>query len=145
MQIREAHLEDLDLLAPLFDAYRVFYNQESDTNAAKLFLSKRIVGKQSIILLALDNDKTPLGFTQLYPSFSSVALKRVYILNDLFVTQEARGRGVGEALLDAAKQVAKNHGARGLVLETARDNPAQKLYEKNGWTKDSSLHYYWEV
>lgn len=145
MRINQVQVKDIDLVVPLFDAYRVFYKQESDLVAAKIFLNKRIVGHQSIILLAQDDDNTPLGFTQLYPSFSSVALKRVFILNDLFVAQEGRNQGVGEALLEAAKDIARKHGARGLVLETDADNPAQKLYEKNGWTKDTALHYYWEV
>ena len=145
MHIKTATLKDLDLLAPLFDAYRVFYKQESNLTNATIFLQKRIEGKQSIILLALSEDQKALGFTQLYPSFSSVALKQVFILNDLFVAQEGRNQGVGAALLDAAKEVARKCNARGLVLETDKDNPAQKLYEKNGWTKDTALHYFWEV
>lgn len=145
MNIVKADLSHLETIVPLFDAYRVFYKQPSDPMLAKLFLTKRMVGQQSIILLAQDDQNKGLGFTQLYPSFSSVALKQVYILNDLFVAANARGKGVGAALLDAAKEIASLHGARGLVLETAADNPAQKLYEKNGWTKDTALHYYWEV
>ncbi len=145
MQIKKVALDDLDTMAPLFDAYRMFYKQESNLGAAKLFLSKRVEDNQSIILLAQDDNNSALGFTQLYPSFSSVALKQVFILNDLFVCKEGRDKGVGSALLEAAKDVAREHGARGLVLETDKDNPAQKLYEKNGWTKDSALHYYWEV
>jgi len=145
MQIKRAQLEDLDAITPLFDAYRVFYKQASNKNAAHDFIKSRLKNKQSIILIAQDENQNPIGFTQLYPSYSSVALKQVFILNDLFVAKEGRNTGVGAALLDAAKDIARKNGARGLVLETDRDNPAQKLYEKNGWTKDRSLHYYWEV
>ena len=145
MQIQRATREHLEALTPLFNAYRVFYKQESDTAAAKMFLNERFEKQDSVIFLAKDEADNALGFTQLYPSFSSVAMKRVYILNDLFVTPEARGKQAGTALLEQAKSFAKEHGARGLVLETGADNPAQKLYEKNGWTQDPSLHYYWEV
>ncbi|MDC7997821.1 GNAT family N-acetyltransferase [Gilvibacter sediminis] len=145
MQIQRATREHLEALTPLFNAYRVFYKQKSDTTAAQTFLNERFEKQDSVIFLAKDEAGNAVGFTQLYPSFSSVAMKRVYILNDLFVTPEARGKQAGTALLEQAKSFAKEHSARGLVLETDADNPAQKLYEKNGWTHDPALHYYWEV
>ena len=145
MNTLRASREHLNHLTPLFNGYRVFYKQESNPAAAKAFLQERFEKQDSVIFLAQDENGNALGFTQLYPSFSSVAMKRVYILNDLFVTPEARGQQVGTALLEQAKSFAQAQGARGLVLETGADNPAQKLYEKNGWTQDPALHYYWEV
>ncbi|NQX78147.1 GNAT family N-acetyltransferase [Gilvibacter sp.] len=145
MNTLRASREHLNHLTPLFNGYRVFYKQESNPAAAKAFLQERFEKQDSVIFLAQDENGNALGFTQLYPSFSSVAMKRVYILNDLFVTPEARGQQVGTALLEQAKSFAQEQGARGLVLETGADNPAQKLYEKNGWTQDPALHYYWEV
>ncbi|WP_435577828.1 N-acetyltransferase family protein [Gilvibacter sp.] len=145
MNTLRASREHLERLTPLFNGYRVFYKQESNAAAAKAFLQERFEKKDSVIFLAEDGTGNALGFAQLYPSFSSVTMKRVFILNDLFVTPEARGQQVGTALLEQAKSFAKEQGARGLVLETGADNPAQKLYEKNGWTQDPALHYYWEV
>ena len=145
MTTLRASSEHLERLTPLFNGYRVFYKQESNAAAAKAFLKERFEKQDSVIFLAEDEAGNALGFTQLYPSFSSVAMKRVFILNDLFVSPEARGRQVGTALLEQAKSFAQEQGARGLVLETGADNPAQKLYEKNGWTQDPALHYYWEV
>ena len=143
MEIRKASLQDLELITPLFDAYRVFYKQESDLDAARNFLKKRFSSNETVIFLAVDNGK-PIGFTQLYTTFSSVSLQPFFILNDLFVSPEARKKGVGEALLNAAKEHCKELNYKGLSLETATDNPAQKLYERLGWAKDEGfLHYFW--
>lgn len=114
--------------------------------AAEEFLLDRFDKSDSEIFMAYTDDGTAIGFTQLYPSFSSVAMQRVYILNDLFVHPDHRGLGVGEALMNYAKEFAKAQKARGLTLETAVDNPARKLYERLGWTKDSEVfHYTWEA
>ena len=146
MNIQRATKEDLPQLVPLFDRYRVFYKQPSNPVAARTFLSSRFEQNDSVIFLALDDNGNGLGFTQLYPSFSSVAMQGTYILNDLFVTEEARGKGIGEALMTHAKTFAIQEGSRGLTLETAHDNPAQKLYERLGWQKDTHvIHYTWEI
>jgi len=146
MTIVKATKKQISKLVPLFDAYRVFYKQISNPEAARNFLSERFKKKDSTIFLAVDDEGNGLGFTQLYPSFSSVAIQRTYILNDLFVTAEARGKGVGEALMNHAKQFAIDQGARGVTLETDVTNPAQKLYERLGWKKDTYVfHYTWEV
>lgn len=145
MEIVQASAANLEQLTPLFNGYRIFYEQASDLGAAHNFLKERLEKKDSVIFIALDDSGQGLGFTQLYPSFSSVSMKRVFILNDLFVDEMARGRQVGTALLDRAKEFSFSEGAKGLVLETAADNPAQRLYEKNGWTKDTALHFYWQA
>tara|TARA_R110002124_G_scaffold227889_1_gene393115 strand:- start:10900 stop:11340 length:441 start_codon:yes stop_codon:yes gene_type:complete len=146
MQIIRATTDNLDILVPLFDGYRVFYNQKSNPEAARKFLNERFQKEDSVIFLATASDSLGLGFTQLYPSFSSVSMQRTYILNDLFVSSEARKKGIGEALMERAKLFAKNEGSKGLTLETAIDNPAQKLYERLGWKKDTHVnHYTWEI
>nr|WP_299173913.1 GNAT family N-acetyltransferase [uncultured Allomuricauda sp.] len=143
MEIKKASLDDLELIVPLFDAYRVFYEQNSDCDAARIFLKERFLRNETLLLLAMDNGK-PIGFTQLYTTFSSVSMQPIYILNDLFVISESRKKGVGEALLNEAKEYCKQAGYKGLSLETAVSNPAQKLYERLGWVKDESyLHYFW--
>ena len=146
MKIIQATSYQINQLIPLFDRYRVFYEQKSNPEAARTFLTERFNKKDSIIFLALDSSGKGLGFTQLYPSYSSVYMQRTYILNDLFVASEARKRGIGEALLMQAKQFAISEGSKGLVLETATDNPAQTLYKRLGWVEDIDvIHYTWDI
>jgi GNAT superfamily N-acetyltransferase len=145
MKIIQANISHLPLIAPLFDAYRQFYKQATNLPLAEAFLRERIEQKESIIFMAVEGEKC-LGFTQLYPSFSSVSAQKMWILNDLFVLPEMRGKGVGEEILKYAQQFAKETNAKGLALSTATDNPAQKLYEKAGWKlEDDFLHYYWRT
>ncbi len=108
---------------------------------ARLFILERLSNAESVIFLAFERT-TPVGFTQLYPSFSSVSLKRLWMLNDLFVLPTVRKLGVGAALLKRARQFTMETNAKGLVLETASDNPAQKLYERLGWTRDEAFYRY---
>lgn len=146
MKVKKASEADLEQLVPLFNGYRVFYKQASNPEAARNFLAQRFQKKDSIIFIAVASDGTGLGFTQLYPSYSSVSMQRTYILNDLFVASEARKKGVGEALMEAAKKFAIAEGSKGLTLETDHDNPAQKLYQRLGWKKDTQVnHYTWEI
>ena len=140
--IRQAVLADLDAVAILFDGYRQFYGQASDEAAAKTFLQARFEHGQSVVLLA-ESQGQAVGFTQLYPSFSSVSMARVFVLNDLFVSPTARRRGVGEALLDAAADHARQLGAVRLSLNTDVQNlPAQALYASRGWARDQKYHAY---
>jgi ribosomal protein S18 acetylase RimI-like enzyme len=145
MTTRRAYVEDINQLAPLFDAYRIFYKQDSDIKGAKAFLMSRFSLKDSVIFVAT-NDQEIVGFTQLYPTYSSVKMQRAYILNDLYVSKTQRKKGIGEALLNTAKQFCETEQLRGLTLETDLDNPAQHLYERLGWKKDTDvLHYTWEL
>ncbi len=138
-----AELDDLDALVPLFDAYRRFYGQPSDLAGARAFLADRFKRGESVIFLAVV-DGAIVGFAQLYPSFSSVSMKRLWVLNDLFVTADARKSGAGRALLERAERWATETGAKGLTLSTQITNlTAQRLYEACGWTKDHEfLHYH---
>jgi ribosomal protein S18 acetylase RimI-like enzyme len=141
ISIRRASEDDLDLLAPLFDAYRQFYAQPSDLQRAHDWLQARLQRDESVLLIA-ERNEAAVGFTQLYPMFSSVRTARLWVLNDLFVATEARRLGVARALLDAAAQFAREDGAAGIMLETSRDNqPARALYAAAGWSEDASQWY----
>ncbi|TKD65817.1 GNAT family N-acetyltransferase [Flavobacterium sp. ASW18X] len=143
VEIKRATLATIADVAFLFDAYRVFYKQTSDVAAAHKFLTERLSKDESVIFVAY-LEGNPVGFTQLYTSFSSVSLQPLFILNDLFVEGAHRGKGIGEQLLFAAKTLCKQNNYKGVALETAEDNPAQHLYEKLGWIKDNGfLHYFW--
>jgi len=143
MKILRATKEHISLIAPLFDAYRIFYKQSSDLAGAKSFLTKRMEANESILFLAMDKNSA-VGFTQLYTTFSSVSMESFYILNDLYVVPNYRGKGIGEALLNKAKEQCKQMNYKGIGLETSSDNPAQQLYEKLDWQKDlEHYHYFW--
>jgi len=140
--IRQATVADLNLLVPLFDAYRQFYRQPGDVERARRFLLERLEHKQSVILLAFEDDAA-IGFTQLYPSFSSGAMAPTFILNDLFVAPEARRRGAGSALLQAAAEYGRRSGALRLILSTEVTNTiAQSVYERMGWKRDTDFCVY---
>ena len=143
MEIKRATIGDLDDAAPLFDAYRQFYGQRSDVDAARAFLDERLRRDESVIFLAVGDGGDALGFMQLYPSFSSVSLKRLWVLNDLFVGPHVRRGGVGRRLLDRAREWAIETGSKGLVLATAVDNgKARALYESCGWERDDEYQHY---
>jgi GNAT superfamily N-acetyltransferase len=143
-QIRRASGADLRTLAELFDGYRQFYGQPADLPLAEAFLRDRFAHDDSAVFLAIDpHSGDGLGFVQLYPCFSSVAARRIWILNDLFVTPAARRRGVGRALLDAARDHGLATGAKRLVLSTAATNDdARALYESYGYKQDDVFLVY---
>lgn len=140
--IHRADSRHLELLLPLFDGYRQFYRQPSNLEAEEAFLRERILKQESVIFVALVGNKGA-GFTQLYPSFSSVTMQRQWILNDLFVEPEFRKLGVADAIMQTAEEFSYADNAKGLVLSTAVDNlPAQTLYEKRGWKRDTAFYTY---
>jgi GNAT superfamily N-acetyltransferase len=139
MKVSIADIFDLDTAAGLFNQYRVFYGKPSDPEGARRFLSERLIHQQSVVLLARDDAGAAVGFVQLYPTYSSVSMRKKFILNDLFVEPAARKAGVGAALLEEAKRVAEQFGALALTLSTAVDNhAAQHLYKSNGWELDAN-------
>jgi GNAT superfamily N-acetyltransferase len=135
-------VSDLDGLVPLFDRYRQFYRQPSEPDRIRTFLRERFEHNQSVIFVAV-KDGASVGFTQLYPSFSSGALARIFILNDLFVDPSARLMGTGTALLQAAAEYGRRFHALRLVLSTESNNVvAQSLYEKLGWKRNTEFCTY---
>jgi ribosomal protein S18 acetylase RimI-like enzyme len=139
---RLAALEDVPRVAPLFDAYRQFYKQPADPILAMRFLHDRMRREESLLLIA-EADQEALGFCQLYPTFCSVQARPIMVLYDLFVAEDARGKGVGRALLTAAEALAVKRGVARLDLSTARKNfAAQALYEALGWKRDKLFYTY---
>lgn len=143
IEIIRADPSHLDLIAPLFDAYRQFYEQPADLTKARNFIEARLKNDDSVIFLALDPDGAAIGFTQLFPSFCSVAAKNVWSLEDLFVSPRARRTGAARALMNRAKQLGNETGAAWLRLQTAVTNIAgQTLYESQGWDRDTEFYTY---
>lgn len=144
LDIKRVTKDDVVLVALLFDAYRVFYQQRSDLKAAFDFLEQRISKDESVIFVATMQGEA-VGFVQLYPIFSSVSLKPAWLLNDLFVAEQSRNRGVAESLLQQAKQFGLETGAAFMLLQTAYDNyKAQSVYEKNGWVKTQDFFFQYD-
>lgn len=142
MQIRTAERGDVPLVAPLFNAYRVFYGQNSDLDGASDCISDNLRLGRSTIFLA-EEEGAAVGFTQLYPAFCSVEMKPFYVLYDLFVAPNHRTKGVGSALLKHAHAWAKAEGAFRVVLETAHTNKtAQSVYEGLGYELETEFRKY---
>ncbi len=139
--IERARAQHLDSLVPLFAAYRRFYGRDDDPRA-RGFLEERLARGESVVFMArLDGEA--IGFTQLYPSYASVSLAKIFVLYDLFVAPTARRCGAGTALLRAAVEYAAAHGASELMLQTATGNlTAQRLYEREGWIRDDEFYVY---
>ena len=143
VHIRPATTADADTIAPLFDAYRQFYEQAPDLAGARAFIAERLEREESVILLALDGTQTAVGFCQLYPTFCSVEARPIYALYDLFVRPDSRRSGAGKALLLAAESLAAAHGKARMDLTTARTNlTAQAAYESLGWIRDEVFFAY---
>ena len=141
--VRQASVHDLDAVAPLFDAYRQFYRQAPDLARARAFLAERFAHHESVVFLAFDERAQAVGFTQLYPVFSSVRAVRSYLLNDLYVTAAARRHGIARRLLVASADYARANGAASMALTTALDNAAaQRLYESLGWVRETEFCEY---
>ena len=94
MRIRTAFIEDLDQLVTLFEEYRAFYHKPAQPEVAREFLRNRMNNKESVIYVAELKNKSLAGFVQLYPYFSSTNLKRLWLLNDLYVNPNYRGQGI---------------------------------------------------
>ena len=142
MDIILAKLEHLTDVAPLFNQYRVFYHQPSDLSAARQFMAQRLQQQDSAIFLAVDQGDS-VGFTQLYPSFSSVSMQRIWILNDLYVIESHRRQGVAKQLMQAAAAYGRGRGAVSLKLATQTTNTiALRLYASLGYQQDREFEHF---
>ncbi|MCG7377025.1 GNAT family N-acetyltransferase [Paenibacillus sp. ACRSA] len=158
-QIRIAELADTEHVSELFNQYRMFYNQPSDLEGVSQYIKDRMQRNESIILVAerviesgehdqnteVDNrnNRGVMGFVQLYPSFSSVSMGCIWVLNDLYVLPEYRQQGIARKLLQASRALAKERGIIRLSLSTAISNKqAQALYESEGYAVDTNFLYY---
>jgi GNAT superfamily N-acetyltransferase len=142
-KIRKATIKDLNLVVELFDKYRVFYERETDKEKALEFLSERLKLNDSEIFVAETNDNSLVGFIQLYPLFSSTRMRPLWLLNDLFVNKEYRGKGISKQLIETAKNLCIQTNDCGLILETAKTNSiGNELYPNIGFSLDEEHNYY---
>lgn len=140
--IREAVIEDIESLSQVFEGYRIWYNQKANLDGAVEFLTERLKNKESEIFVC-EVEGEIVGFTQLYPLFSSTRMKRIWLLNDLFVMEQHRGKGISIGLIDRAKKLVKDTGAFAMFLETDKTNDiGNQLYPRAGFELNTISNYY---
>jgi ribosomal protein S18 acetylase RimI-like enzyme len=143
MQTYQATLNDLDDVAQLFESYRQFYKKPANPQEATDFIEQRLELHDSVIFICRLDDNKAVGFVQLYPTFSSTNLEKMYILNDLYVDPTYRRLKVGKALMEHAEQFGIKTKAHSLKLCTAVDNhQAQALYRQMGYRLIDSFDHY---
>jgi ribosomal protein S18 acetylase RimI-like enzyme len=143
--IRKATIQDLDQLTTLFDQYLLFYKRPSNVEKHKSYLKERIENNEAIIFMAFDDESTDkaIGFTLIYPTFSSILLNKILILNDLYVDSTIRNKGTGEQLILKTVELAKELNIKLVRLRTAKNNiVAQGLYHKMGFVRDELVYTY---
>lgn len=141
--VRKFQAQDLTALVELFESYRAFYKMHPNKGASKIFLAERTQNKDSIIFVSINEQHKLTGFVQLYPIFSSTRLQRLWLLNDLFVDEKHRGKGVSKLLIIEAQKMCKESNACGMILETAKKNEiGNTLYALMGFKKDEDHNYY---
>jgi len=147
MNIRTIEKEDLDIVSRLFNDYRFFYRKEPDIAGSKQFLSERLENNDSKIYVCEYENDNIVGFVQLYPLFSSTRMKKLWLLNDLFVHPDYRGKGVSIQLIEKAKELVRETKACGMFLETEKSNAiGNNLYPKTGFALNEGSNYYeWNV
>lgn len=145
IEIIQATPDHIDLITPLFCAYREFYERDPLPEASRAYLQARLENQESVIFLALAPDgRAAFGFTQLYPTFASLDLAPSFVLYDLYVAPAARRQGIARALMSRAHQYAAAAGATTVMLDTAVDNQAaQKLYEEMGYERETEFYTYY--
>lgn len=144
--ISRAGEQDVDQAVALFMSYFDFYNRVHDRQQVAEFIVERLQSSDSVLLLAwLESaeGQKAVGMAHVYPTFSTLSLARSWTLNDLYVSTDARGLGVGRALVQAVTDRAGQAGAAEVTLETAVDNsPARRLYQSAGFVTDGGFAHY---
>lgn len=140
--IRQATIQDLPSIVPIFDSYREYFNQQKDPVLVERFLFEKFEHRESVIFIAQKQDEV-IGFAQLYPLFSSLTLQRVWLLNDFFITEEFRGSGVGTQLFATVKEFTLLTKSKGIELSVEHTNKkAWTFWEKQGFKEDEEFRYY---
>lgn len=143
MQVVHCDEAQLDVIAELFNDYRIFYQLPSDVPACRAFIQQNLQQKRSVIFLLLDQEGRAVGFSQLYPAISSLGMSPYHYLSDLYVAKSERQHGYARHLMNYITDHFTLEGSRRLTLETATDNRiAQNLYESLGYERDESYITY---
>jgi ribosomal protein S18 acetylase RimI-like enzyme len=143
MQVIHCTAAQLDILAELFNNYRIFYEQTNDLAASRAFIEQNLAQQRAKIFLLLDDAGTPVGFSQLYPAICSLAMRPYYYLSDLYIAKSARQKGHARYLMKYITDYFTKKGAQRLTLDTATSNKiAQSLYESLGYKHEEAYITY---
>jgi ribosomal protein S18 acetylase RimI-like enzyme len=140
--------EDLDELLELMRAYCDFYEVDPPQQRLRALALALIADpeRQGVQLIARDGAGSAVGFATLYWSWSTSRAAPLGVMNDLFVHPQARGRRIGERLIEACLRRCAEHGAEEMEWQTAPENtPAQALYDRVGGRRERWLAYSLEV
>jgi GNAT superfamily N-acetyltransferase len=136
---------DLGDLLPLMRAYCDFY-KVSPPDEALLGLASALIDDpdcEGVQLIARDTKGHAVGFATVFWSWSTTNSCRVGVMNDLFVSERARGTGLAERLIATCRQECSRRGARRLTWQTATDNArAQAVYDRIGATREHWVDYW---
>ncbi|MBC7387883.1 MAG: GNAT family N-acetyltransferase [Opitutaceae bacterium] len=147
MEIIRATSSDLPLILPLFDGYRQFYEEPSEIEAARIYLTERLDKNESVMFLVYENnkdEKNGIGFAQLYATFSSVTLKKFWVLHDLYVKDDYRKQGIAKTLINKCKELAHENAPLGIIIESRISNQsAQHLFDAVGFVKEGEHYFYY--
>lgn len=147
MEILRAYTRHLSLIVGLFDEYRQHFSQPPNPEGCRVFLADRLERRDSAIFFASEGSgsfQRALGFMQLYPTFSSLALQRIWILSDLYVILGCRRHGIARALHERARQLVAETRASGVAFAAGRENSvAQRLCEALGCQREEKEHHFY--
>ena len=143
IEIAPVSAAEYEALLPLIAAYQRFYEvEEIDGERNRAFFRRFLAPSGDGLLLGARVDGELVGYACLYWHFSSTQAVETVLMNDLFVGEAMRGRGVGRALIEASANVARERGAAHLEWATAPDNlTAQRLYDSTGAERSEWVEY----
>lgn len=142
MEVIQIKLKDIEKIVGIFDEYRVHFGKQSDLDGAKLFLTENIKENRSAIYAGIEDGKV-IGFIQLYQFLSSLNMSYQLLINDLYLSRDARGKGLGVILMNSAFSHGESLGFDKIYLETEKSNiGGNKLYKKLDMKLDESHNYY---
>lgn len=142
LHIRQATIEDLPKLVPIFDSYREYFKHPKDPSKVESFLYEKFEHLESVIFVA-EQEREVIGFAQLYPIFSSLSLQRVWLLNDFYISEKYRNRGIGKQLFAKVKEFTLLTKSKGIELSVEHSNKeAWHFWERQGFRIDNEFRYY---
>jgi GNAT superfamily N-acetyltransferase len=147
MRIAGVTERDLPELLPLMRGYCDFY-RSNPSDEALLAMSRALIAdpeREGIQLIARDDadGNRAIGFATIFWSWSTNSAARIGVMNDLFVSPEARGSGAADALIEECVERCRRRGAVRLEWQTALDNKrAQAVYERVGGTREQWYDYW---
>lgn len=139
---RQATIEDLPKLVPIFDSYREYFKHPKDPLKVESFLYEKFEHLESVMFIA-EQQSEVIGFAQLYPIFSSLSLQRVWLLNDFYITEQCRNGGIGKQLFAKVKEFTLLTKSKGIELSVEHTNKkAWHFWENQGFKVDDEFRYY---